>query len=765
MIIEKIHIDCFGKLENRTLELNDRINIIEGENESGKSTYATFIKFIFYGLSTKSRDLLPSERDRYINWHTGTAGGYMIVRTHNGARFRIERTMVIAGQRATSDQARKSYREGLQVIDLSNNSPVSGIGSPGEYFFGVDEEIYTKTAFINQLSGARVDGEKLTQSIENILFSANESINISKAIKKLDTSRVALLHKNGGGGQIYELEQKKNELEAKLERAKQIGYDILEKESSLRAASEKQITESKKAEKLASQIASFENAAVVALFQKKHGCAQALDAAKSAYAAIKEKYTKDSFIPDQQYITELDAAKESYDQALIESNNIYALLEKAKRETHVPDSEKDMSEQKLKELENAKASCDRITARAHSVFIPAVIFSAIALILILTATAGMLLNLFENIAPVVLVSSLLPIILAAVLFIIRATMLSKKQRLLRLIGITSTDLLAGAIESARESARLVREADDRVTRLEQDYASAQARTQAAQSELEQKNCWAYSENVKDNIRSARDALRELENAENEIGRLNDTLVILDTQLAPFDEEQVLKFAETAEDISGIDAEMISEKRREYEFVSGALKALETRIHTLEKELASLYSIADNPARIAEKIELARAFIAEYSKKHSAYMLAIEKLEQASASMRDNISPKLADFTSKLMSELTQGKYTEIGIDGEFSVSVATDAGSRELGYLSAGTQDITYVSLRLALISSLFRSNLPSIIFDESFSRLDNQRLSQMLKLTDITGANMQIILLTSSPREAELMSSLCKDYGYIKLQ
>ena len=37
MIIKKINVKSFGKLKNKEIELKDGLNIIYGENESGKS--------------------------------------------------------------------------------------------------------------------------------------------------------------------------------------------------------------------------------------------------------------------------------------------------------------------------------------------------------------------------------------------------------------------------------------------------------------------------------------------------------------------------------------------------------------------------------------------------------------------------------------------------------------------------------------------------------------------------------------------------------
>ena len=68
MIIEKIEIGSFGKLDNMTISLSDGVNIIRGGNESGKSTICNFIKFIFYGLPSKAEDKM-----KLISWNTSSA--------------------------------------------------------------------------------------------------------------------------------------------------------------------------------------------------------------------------------------------------------------------------------------------------------------------------------------------------------------------------------------------------------------------------------------------------------------------------------------------------------------------------------------------------------------------------------------------------------------------------------------------------------------------------------------------------------------------
>ena len=51
MKINSFKINGFGKLQNKDIELTDGINIIFGENESGKSSMLKFISCMFYGAS------------------------------------------------------------------------------------------------------------------------------------------------------------------------------------------------------------------------------------------------------------------------------------------------------------------------------------------------------------------------------------------------------------------------------------------------------------------------------------------------------------------------------------------------------------------------------------------------------------------------------------------------------------------------------------------------------------------------------------------
>ena len=55
MKIRSALIQNFGKLKNQSFEFSDGLNVITGKNESGKSSFARFVRFMLYGYLGKKR--------------------------------------------------------------------------------------------------------------------------------------------------------------------------------------------------------------------------------------------------------------------------------------------------------------------------------------------------------------------------------------------------------------------------------------------------------------------------------------------------------------------------------------------------------------------------------------------------------------------------------------------------------------------------------------------------------------------------------------
>ena len=55
MKINKLQINGYGNIQNKEINLKDKINIIYGKNESGKSTIFKFIINMLYGSSKNKK--------------------------------------------------------------------------------------------------------------------------------------------------------------------------------------------------------------------------------------------------------------------------------------------------------------------------------------------------------------------------------------------------------------------------------------------------------------------------------------------------------------------------------------------------------------------------------------------------------------------------------------------------------------------------------------------------------------------------------------
>ncbi|MGM7719322.1 AAA family ATPase [Metabacillus sp. Hm71] len=114
MKIEELMIYGYGKFENQRITLEDpELQVIYGENEAGKSTIMSFIHSILFGFPTK----LQTE-NRYEPKNGSAYGGYLIVRTIDNTRLKIERRPGKAGGelKIESEQGDMVKEEYLQTL-------------------------------------------------------------------------------------------------------------------------------------------------------------------------------------------------------------------------------------------------------------------------------------------------------------------------------------------------------------------------------------------------------------------------------------------------------------------------------------------------------------------------------------------------------------------------------------------------------------------------------------------------------------------------
>lgn len=194
MIIKKLEIISFGKFSNRIIEFSDGLNIIFGNNESGKSTVISFIYAMFYGFGD-NRGKTLSLREKYTPWSGGVCEGKITVLTDKGTNICIYRK---AGNAKKYDT--------LRVYDADTGEEYQ---INPEDIIGISQDTFFKTICIKQLSSAfEGNNDEITQRLSNIASGGDEAVNYEKAQKILEGIRREIQPQRGQGGELTSITNK-----------------------------------------------------------------------------------------------------------------------------------------------------------------------------------------------------------------------------------------------------------------------------------------------------------------------------------------------------------------------------------------------------------------------------------------------------------------------------------------------------------------------------------------------------------------------------
>ena len=132
--------------------------------------------------------------------------------------------------------------------------------------------------------------------------------------------------------------------------------------------------------------------------------------------------------------------------------------------------------------------------------------------------------------------------------------------------------------------------------------------------------------------------------------------------------------------------------------------------------------------------------------YDAISLAVDTLRAADSELQGRFSPQLGKLAAQYMSFMTGGRYSDVLINRDFSASAKTqdDAVVRDSEYLSAGTLDLMYLAVRLAVCElAMPAGETCPLIIDDALVNLDEERLRQAMALLRELARSRQIILFT----------------------
>ena len=179
MRIDNIKINQYGKLENKDFNLQ-KLNLIYGKNESGKSTLLNFIESMFYGVSKNKNKKDFSDYELYKPWNGNEFSGNIDYTLDNGKKYYVFRNF--------EKKNPKIYDE--QNNDVSENFKIDK--KDGNLFFieqtGITRDVL-KSTLITEQNSVELDANtqnSLLQKIVNITETGEEETSYKKAKAKLD---------------------------------------------------------------------------------------------------------------------------------------------------------------------------------------------------------------------------------------------------------------------------------------------------------------------------------------------------------------------------------------------------------------------------------------------------------------------------------------------------------------------------------------------------------------------------------------------------
>lgn len=167
-----------------------------------------------------------------------------------------------------------------------------------------------------------------------------------------------------------------------------------------------------------------------------------------------------------------------------------------------------------------------------------------------------------------------------------------------------------------------------------------------------------------------------------------------------------------------------------------LAAVDEQVSLLMNEKAQLVNETESlltDEKYGERLqffEMKKAELAELAKKWSVQKAVAETIHQTMMALKDDKLPDVLKSAEQLFCELTGGAYESLQVTEQgFFLAVASNGMRYPIIELSQATKEQAYISLRLALASSVLESAPFPIIMDDPFVHFDEERLSRMIKL------------------------------------
>lgn len=206
---------AFGKLKNFHFDFYDGFNVLCEKNGFGKSTFASFVKAMFYGIgSSKKNDLEQNDLKHYQPYNSTEKFGGSLRFVYSDRAFRVERFFGNTPKEHTfklyDDSANKLLQNGVDDKQ----------GELGLRLFGLNAEAFERCLYLPQKEVVVSSNDSFVQKLSNLAENTTEQNNCQKACDTLTKFYKLYKLDKGDGGILSDLKRKKETMQRQLEESR-----------------------------------------------------------------------------------------------------------------------------------------------------------------------------------------------------------------------------------------------------------------------------------------------------------------------------------------------------------------------------------------------------------------------------------------------------------------------------------------------------------------------------------------------------------------
>lgn len=214
MYIKQLKLKNFGRFNNKTIDLSPGINLIYGENESGKTTIFNFIKSMLFGIEKQRGKAAKYDAySLYEPWNNSLFFEGELKFNAGNRNFRIER-----GFHKTQKIERFINEDDAEELSIAHGDLIHILD-------GLNESVFKNTMAISQLKSETDEGlaNELKNYTSGFSLSGDGGVNVTNALANL------LKIKKNYEVKLRELQSKKQTKSANVEKEKEFIQADLDK--------------------------------------------------------------------------------------------------------------------------------------------------------------------------------------------------------------------------------------------------------------------------------------------------------------------------------------------------------------------------------------------------------------------------------------------------------------------------------------------------------------------------------------------------------